>query len=182
MVFANPQWEFRTLNFDANVTTADAKLAAILNSTHPDLRRFQAHGGKLIQYHGWADAAIAPQNSINYYQSVLSTMGGPEKTSGFYRLYMVPAMSHCAGGPGPNSFGAIIQPRPPQAGAENDVVDALKQWVESGVAPGRILATKYTDDDPKKGVVMTRPLCPHPQHARWTGKGSTFDAANFVCE
>ena len=182
MVFAKPQWDFRTLNFDADVTTADAKLAALLNSTNPDLRRFQAHGGKLIQYHGWADAAIAPQNSINYYQSVLSTMGGPRKTNGFYRLYMVPAMSHCAGGPGPNSFGAIIQPRPPQAGAENDVVDALKKWVESGVAPGRIIATKYQDDDPKKGVVMTRPICPHPQHAKWTGKGSTLDAANFVCE
>jgi feruloyl esterase len=61
------------------------------------------------------------------------------------------------------------------------VVDALTRWVESGVAPDSIIATKYKDDDPKKGVVMTRPLCPYPQHAKWTGSGTMFDAANFVC-
>ena len=182
MVFERPQWEFRTLNFDSDVTLADTKMASILNSTNPDLRRFQARGGKLIQYHGWADAAISPANSINYYQSVVGKMGGLEKTKAFYRLYMVPAMSHCAGGAGPNSFGAIIQPPTHPADAENDVVQALTRWVESGVAPGSIIATKYKDDDPKKGVVMTRPLCPYPQHAKWTGSGSVFDAANFICK
>lgn len=182
MVFEKPAWNFRTLNFDSDVVVADAKLSSILNSTNPDLRQFKAHGGKLIQYHGWADAAIAPLSSINYYQSVVHKMGGLKETRKFYRLYMVPGMSHCADGPGPNSFGGILQPRFPQADAKDDIVDALMQWVEHNGAPEKIIATKFRDDNPSKGILMSRPLCPFPAHARWIGKGSTNDAANFICK
>ena len=182
MIFENTTWNFHTLNFASDVALTDAKLASILNSTNPDLRQFKAHGGKLIQYHGWADTSIAPLNSINYYQSAVRKMGGLKRTQAFYRLYMVPGMSHCAGGPGPNSFGGIIQDRLPQANPENDVVDALTQWVEHGVAPGKIIATKFNDDNPSKGILMTRPLCPYPAKARWTGRGSTSDSANFICK
>jgi feruloyl esterase len=181
MVFESPKWDFRSFNFDRDVEVTDAKLAGILNSTNPALRRFKANGGKLIQYHGWVDSAIAPLNSVNYYKSVVREMGGLKKTQEFYRLYMVPGMSHCAGGPGPNSFGGILQNQSLRPDAENDVVDAMEQWVERGVAPDKIVATKFKNDDPKKDVVMTRPLCPYPQNAKWDGKGSTNDAASFIC-
>jgi Tannase and feruloyl esterase len=177
MVFENPKWDFRTLNFDSDVKLTDDKTAPILNSTDPNLAGFKAHGGKLIQYHGWGDSAIPPRDSVEYYESVQQKMGA---TQGFYRLFMVPGMSHCGGGPGANVFGnngAV-----PEEDAAHDVVLALDSWVEKGVAPDKIIATGFVDANPSKGVAMTRPLCPYPQDAHYTGTGDTNDAANFVCK
>lgn len=181
-VFDNPAWNFRTFNFDSDVALADKKLASILNSTNPDLSGFRDRGGKLIQYHGWADAVIPPGYSPEYYRDVVRHMGGLQKTQSFYRLFMVPGMSHCGSGPGPNSFGGIVQYKLAHPDAGNDVVDALMRWVEQGVAPATIIATKFHDDNPSKGILMTRPLCPFPAKATWIGKGSTNDASNFVCK
>jgi hypothetical protein len=181
-VFADPSWSFRSLDFDRDVTLADQKFASILNSTDTDLRAFKNRGGKLVQYHGWADSVIAPLGSIEYYESVVRKMGGLEKTEDFYRLFMAPGMSHCAYGPGPNSFGGILQYPLPVDDSGDDIVDALMQWVEHNVAPKSIVATKFNEDNPSKGIQMTRPLCPFPTKARWTGNGSTNDASNFVCK
>jgi feruloyl esterase len=88
-------------------------------------------------------------------------------------------MQHCEYGPGPDSFG---QNGFDQGDPHYDLESALELWVEQGVAPERIVATKYnTDLDPTSGVARTRPLCAYPAAARWTGQGSTDDAANFVC-
>lgn len=188
MVFDNPKWNFRTFNFDSDVSLTDSKLGPVLNSANPDLEPFKARGGKLIQYHGWADAAIAPMSSIDYYEKVLVVMrtkaGGNnplKETQSFYRLFMVPGMEHCGGGPGANVFGNAFGAPLQQDDPEHDVVKALERWVEQGVAPEKIIATKYVDDKPAKGVARTRPLCSYPDEAQWTGKGSTNDAANFVC-
>ncbi len=112
-VYENLRTDFHTLNFDADVAYADEKTAALLNSTNPDLRSFRARGGKLIQYHGWGDAAIPAQDSIDYYEMAQAFMtkypNGRMNAQGpvddFYRLFMVPGMGHCGGGIGPNSFG-----------------------------------------------------------------------------
>jgi hypothetical protein len=99
-------------------------LQPILSSVNPNLRAFKAHGGKMIQYAGWSDAAIAPQNGLNYYRRVALAMGDPRD---FYRVFMVPGMAHCSGGPGPNAFGngtnngSVID-------ADHDLVKALEQW------------------------------------------------------
>jgi feruloyl esterase len=164
MVFENPKWDFHTLNFNSDVKLTDDKLASVLNSTHANLRQFKARGGKLIQYHGWGDAAIPPQDSIDYFASVQSAMGA---TKSFYRLFMVPGMSHCGGGPGANFF---------------DVVMALDHWVVRDVAPDQIIATRFVDGNPAKGVAMTRPLCPYPQEANCKGTGDTNSAASFACQ
>ncbi|HEX5483579.1 MAG TPA: tannase/feruloyl esterase family alpha/beta hydrolase [Terriglobia bacterium] len=187
MVFDNPKWNFRSFNFDSDVKLTDSRLGPVLNSTNPDLEPFKARGGKLIQYHGWADAAIAPMSSIDYYERVLAVArrktGGNalKETQSFYRLFMAPGMEHCGGGPGANVFGNAFGTPPKEDDAQHDVVKALERWVEQGVAPEKIIATKYVDDKPAKGVARTRPLCPYPEEAQWTGKGSTNDAANFVC-
>jgi feruloyl esterase len=185
MVFDNPKWDFHTFNFDSDVKTADDKTAGILNSTDPDLAKFKARGGKLIQYHGWGDAAIPPQNSIDYFESVQSVMGTTNRgrdlgaTQDFYRLFMVPGMSHCGGGIGATVFGNSTSA---QRDPGHDVVSALDQWVEKGVAPNRIIATGFAGGDPGKGVQMTRPLCPYPEEAMYKGTGDTNSAASFTCQ
>jgi feruloyl esterase len=105
---------------------------------------------------------------------------GQRNTDKFLRFFMVPGMQHCGGGPGPNSFGQRGN-APPFDPAHN-IYSALEQWVEKGVAPGTIIATKYVDDsNPAQGVKMTRPLCTYPQVAKYKGAGDANDAANFVC-
>lgn len=179
MVFENASWDFKTFNLDRDMKIADDKLAADLNATDADLRRFKARGGKLILYHGWSDAAIPPQSTINYYESVLKRMGQKD-TARFLRLYMVPGMQHCGGGSGPNVFG---QGAVPTKDAQYDIAAALERWVEEGVAPREIIATKYkTGQNPESGVLRTRPLCPYPQTANYKGSSSSDDAANFVCK
>jgi hypothetical protein len=179
-VFGDLQWDYRTLNFDKDVAYGDDKAGTILNSTNPDLRGFRAHGGKLIQYHGWGDAAISPVNSIDYYEQVRSFLAKSGQIDGFYRLFMVPGMGHCGGGTGPNSFGndpSTGSPAP--ADPERDIVAALERWVEKGVAPAKLIGTGAAAGDPSKK--LTRPLCPYPQVARYQGAGDPNDAASFVC-
>jgi feruloyl esterase len=178
IVYGNPSWDYKTFNFDKDLKFVDDKEGPILNSIDPDLEAFKARGGKLIAYHGWSDAAIPPGNTINYFNSVLAAMGF-QSTNEFMRLYMVPGMQHCSGGPGPNSFG---QWWPGPGDGQYNIYNAMEQWVEKGVAPDRIVATKYVNDqDPTQGVKMTRPLCPYPQTAKYKGTGDTNDEANFVC-
>jgi len=157
---------------------ADDKLARTLNATDPDLKRFRDRGGKLIVYHGWNDPAISPLNSINYFRSVQARMG-VQQTNSFVRLFLVPGMAHCAQGPGPDSFGQnTVAPAPPQ----HSISKALEDWVENGTPPDRVIATKYKSGaDPASGAARTRPLCPYPQVTRYSGSGSTDDAANFAC-
>jgi hypothetical protein len=178
MVFEDANWDFRKFKLDDDAKLADTKMAAILNATDPDLRRFRKRGGKLILYHGWSDAAISPVNSIEYYESVVARMGGESKD--FVRLFMVPGLQHCFQGPGPNSFGQTSSG--PHGDADHDIFSALERWVESGKAPEKIVATKYENDlDPAQGVKMTRPLCPYPQVAAYSGAGNQNDAASFLC-
>ncbi len=97
----------------------------------------------------------------------------------FMRLYMVPGMAHCFTGPGPNSFGQAMGCA--SCDAQHDVFGAVVAWVEKGVAPSTIIATKYENDFVPTKVVRTRPLCPYPSVAHYKGAGSTDDAANFDC-
>ena len=148
-----------------------------MNAVEADLRPFQARGGKLIIYHGWDDPAIPAMNSVNYFESVAAKMGQRDADS-FLRLYMVPGMQHCGGGPGPDSFG---QEDPMHADPLHSIAASLELWVEKGTAPGRIIASKYAPGDEHKAT-MTRPLCAYPRAAKYKGSGDTNDAANFVCE
>src|SRR5579872_1553748 len=176
-VFNEAQWDYRSFQLDRDTKIADDKLARTLNATDPDLKRFKDHGGKLIIYHGWNDPAISPLNSIDYLHSVQAKIGA-KPTEDFARLYLVPGMQHCGGGPGPNSFGQAQVEGDPQ----HSVTKALERWVENREAPHEIVATRFqTDGNPASGVARTRPLCPYPQVAKYKGSGSIDDAANFSC-
>jgi feruloyl esterase len=179
MVYEQAGWDYKTFNVDQATKLADSKTARALNATDPNLKPFRARGGKLILYHGWGDVAIPAPNTIDYYNRVVATMG-PRNTDSFLRLFMAPGMQHCGGGPGPNSFGQGANS--PPYDSEHNIYTAVEQWVEKGVAPSKIIATKYVDDfNPERGIKMTRPLCPYPQVAKYKGTGDTNDAANFVC-
>ena len=160
IVHEDSTWDWHTFDLDRDVALADQKDHGTLNAIEPDLQRFESRGGKIILYHGWSDPFLAPGNTINYYESVATAMG--KATTGFIRLFLVPGMEHCRGGPGPNQFNALA---------------AVERWVEAGIAPDRIIAQHVTESR----VDLERPLCPYPQVARWRGIGSTNDASNFAC-
>jgi len=161
LVFTPPQpdWDYRTFDFDDETGLLEA-WGAQANAKNPDLREFRARGGKLLMTYGWADAVLQPLMGVSYYESALEE-NGPE-TRDFFRLFMVPGMAHCRGGIGPD---------------QRDSVTAIIDWVEAGRAPESIIASKIVDGE----TVRTRPLCPYPQVARYTGQGSIDDAANFRC-
>ena len=178
MVYDNASWNYKSAELGAALRAADAKTAPDLNATDPNLRTFEKHRGKLILYHGWDDPAISPLNTIHYYDAMLRSIGEKD-VNAFVRLYMVPGMQHCGGGPGADSFG---QPGALRLGdAQHDIQVALQDWVEKGIAPERVIATKYEDEDPSKGVKMTRPLCPYPERAKYKGSGNSNEAASFTC-
>ena len=162
MVFNDPNWDFKTLNFDEHMALVDKAEAGLINARNPDVSKFTSRGGKLIQYHGWADPQIPSASSTQYYQSVLDKMGG-SKVMDSYRLFMVPGMNHCGGGDGTATF---------------DMLTALETWVEKKQAPASIPASHTADGR----VDRTRPLCPYPQVASYKGSGGTDEAANFVCK
>lgn len=185
MVYSDPKWDFRTFDPAAGLAAAREKTGEALNATNPDLSAFKSRGGKLILYHGWADAAISPLYTIRYYEAVQQKLGKDE-TAGFVRLYLMPGVKHCADGPGPDAIGQFGLPGLKESSASNNVILALQDWVEEGKAPDTIVATKYAalknhDADPQK-VEMTRPLCSYPLQARYKGKGSVKDASSFVCQ
>jgi hypothetical protein len=164
-----------------NLARADEKMGQPINSTDTDLEAFRASGGKLLQYHGWNDAAIPAVSSVDYYNSVAAKMGGLVSIQSFHRLFMAPGMEHCGGGPGPNAVGGVFGSPSPSRDPTHDVVSALAHWVEDGAAPSQITATSYRDDDPSKGVAAQRPWCAYPANARFSGQGSHTEAASFTC-
>ena len=161
MAFGRPNAEYDWIAFDLEQDFDKLQATrAALDATDPNLTRFRDRGGKIVSYFGWADPALNPMMGIQYYESVSKTMG--PSTTNFYRLFMVPGLFHCGGGVGVNSF---------------DPFTPLVEWVEKGTAPATIPATRLVDGK----AVMTRPLCPYPEIARYKGFGSTDDASNFAC-
>lgn len=187
------QWQPSQFNYHQSMADMDQILAATLNADNANLNGFRNRRGKLLMYHGWADPLIAPQSLIDYYVKVVTEQGNGRynaaalaRTQAFYRLFMVPGMNHCQGGPGPNAFGNqfsgdFVATDPPSNDARHHALTALVAWVERGIAPAEIVATKYVNDTPSQGVAMQRPLCPYPAVARYKGSGSTNVAGNFAC-
>ena len=161
MVFNDPNFDYKTLNFDGHWAQVNKVEAGVVNALSTDLKAFTSGGGKLIQYHGWADPQIPAPSSTEYYERVVKAMGPAVRNN--YRLFMVPGMAHCGGGTGTSTF---------------DMLAALEQWVENGKAPDAIPASRVANGKTDR----TRQLCPYPQMATYKGSGSVDDAASFVCK
>lgn len=154
------RWTPDSFDPDRDIPELEARLGGVLGAWNPDLSAFRARGGKLLTWHGWADPLLSPYNSIAYRDAVVARMG--PGTDSFYRLFMAPGVEHCGGGAGPGRF---------------DLLGALIAWREQGHAPESLVASGALPG----GGTRTRLLCPHPQVARYSGTGSSDDAANYRC-
>lgn len=176
-------WDWKSFDFDRDMPLVNARLDSIVNdATRGSLAAFAARGGKLIVFHGLADTLVAPGQSVSFFDRHAAEIGGADKLADSARLFMAPGMMHCGGGTGPDAFNATlgIPPRPPSDDAQHDMFSALIAWSERGDAPDRIVATKFSTEDP--GLIdMQRPLCPYPRRAVYRGTGSTRAASSFRC-
>lgn len=154
--FQDPDYRWRDFDLDRDLPLIRERVGFV-DATDPDLRAFRDNGGKLLMYHGWMDTAISPKNAVQYYESVVQEM---DEVDDFMKLYMVPGMGHCSGGPGPHEF---------------ELLTVLETWHERGQAPDDLLGR-----NPDSG--LERPLCPYPQTAVYDGSGDLKDASNWSCE
>lgn len=174
VVRQDPHWDPRTFDIASDLPAARAAFQT-MDARDADLSAFADRGGKLILFHGWADASVQPESTIDFFDRLNALSGGT--VSDFARLYMVPGMQHCRGGAGTDRFGAG-EDRYVTAQPGSDMLAALIAWVEHGAQPGVIEARRL---DAQGKVDRTRPLCPWPQVASYRGSGSVDDARNFTC-
>jgi feruloyl esterase len=177
-VFNDPNWDWTTFDFNADAFLVDKKLSPLINATNPNLHGLNSHGAKLLVTQGWADALNAETLPIEYFNSVVLKQASLDATLDFYRLFMAPGMSHCGGGPGPNTIGGSAPPT--TIDAQHDVIAALQAWVENGIAPSKLISTKYVNDAPPNGVARELTLCPYPQVIHYDG-GDETKASSYSC-
>jgi hypothetical protein len=161
IVFNNPQWDFKSFDYDKDLAASYKAGSDILDAPSSGLAPFFKKGGKLLLSHGWSDGLIPARNTADFYKSIIAKMD-PKKAADSIRLFMLPGVGHCGGGDAPNVA---------------DMLSAIDQWVETGKAPDRIIAT-----NPPNQKSMSRPICPYPQIAKYMGTGSTDEAENFECK
>jgi feruloyl esterase len=161
-----PSFSYRDFDFDKDMDKIKGALVRydpVAPGAAPDLTAFEARGGKLILYHGWADQGVSPRNTLDYYAQVHTRQGGLDKVRRWFRLFMVPGMFHCRGGDAPNTF---------------DFMPSIMAWVEKGVAPDGVIATQKVNGV----VVRQRPLYAYPEHAVYKGQGDVNAADSWTAE
>ncbi len=156
IAYNDRNFDWQKFNLDRDMKVLDDTIGYV-DAVNPDLGKFKSSGGKLLMFHGWSDTGITPETTVWYYEQVLKKMGSNQ--SNWMRLFMVPGMGHCGGGPGVNGF---------------DQIGTLERWVEKGVAPDTIMGTGAEG--------MTRPICQYPQGLEYKGSGDLTDAANWSCK
>lgn len=160
--FTPPEPAFSILDFDFDTDPARMQAFGEIYDTWQDaeIAAYRDHGGKLLIFHGVSDPIFSANESIDYYERLVAANHGPVKAGAFARLFLVPGMVHCGGGPSTDLY---------------DSLSAMINWVENEIAPDRIIAAGSAFPG------WTRPLCPYPKYGHYTGKGSIEDADNFVC-
>lgn len=174
-LYGDPAWDVRLFDAGRDVPAAENAVPGA-SPTNPNLEAFAARGGKFISFHGWNDEIVPVRSTIDYYEKVQRFMGA-DKAASFYKLYLPSGMDHCRGGVGPDNFGASFGEELPDPNPGNDLLMAMIEWVEKGVEPGRIVASKLKDGK----VTMTRPVCQWPTSLRYRGKGDVNLAESWTC-
>jgi len=161
LVLKDPGWDAARFDIGVDIDRAVQLDNGVTGLADPNLKPFFASGGKLLLYQGWADQQMPAMNTVTYFNEVVKAVG-PSTVGTSVQLYMVPGMGHCQGGPGTDHF---------------DKMAAIERWVAGGKAPAFLPGAHQTNGK----VDRTRPICPYGQIAKWSGKGSTDEAANFSC-
>ena len=171
-------------SFDWDKHPAQLRAASREIDAPVNLRRFFARGGKLILWHGWADAAIPPEATLNYHGAMLRQSGA--RASDSVRLFMVPGMQHCFGGLGPDSFGQSGAPGPGDT-PERNLVQALQNWTEGKRAAPETLTARRGHGGGmmgagKPGPERQRLLCAWPKRDVLNAGADPDQAASYRCE
>jgi hypothetical protein len=182
MVYDKADIDLESLNLEDALKTAESTTGDMLDAVNPDLSAFSSHGGKLILFHGWNDPAIPAPDTIDYFNRVVAK-SGKKQADRFVRLFMVPGMQHCFLGPGATDFGQGGPSEDPALNdPKNNIYRALEWWVEAGSVPSKVIARKTREEQGgTPAVLFTRPLCPYPQAAIYSGSGDRDSAASYVC-
>ena len=175
-VYDDPDWDQNSFQRTRDLAAANHTMPE-LRADRVDIAPFLAAGGKALIYQGWADPSTNADPTVDYYTRLAAANGGVGTLANSVRLFMVPGMYHCGGGPGADTFGGSGRPNAP-GDSGRDILWALISWVEDRHAPDRIVATKLDGDVPR----FTRALCPFPQAARYDGNGPAGSADSYTCE
>jgi feruloyl esterase len=159
-IYNDPQWSYVDYDYD-NLENDSRRVGETLNATSPDLSAFRDRGGKLIVYSGWSDPAAPGNAFVAYHDDVLEFDATAAED---VRLFMMPGVEHCFGGPGPSWVNFL---------------DEIDNWVESGDAPDQVIAYWLDENMQPTG---SRPVCAYPKYAKYNSAGDTRDASNFSCE
>jgi len=159
LIYHDPEWNYTDYTFETFKSDA-AKVAPTLNATNPDLSAFRERGGKLLIHNGWADMALSPLGTIEYYEQVLEH---DASASDDVRLFLLPGVDHCAGGAGPYVI---------------NMLNEIDKWVETGDAPAQLTAYWLNEQMQPDGA---RPVCAYPEYVRYNGAGDPRDASSFSC-
>lgn len=177
-VFDDPEWDWWEFDWSADVDEVHTVMGPVVDATDPDLSAFQSSGGKLLMFTGWQDPVVSATDVLGYYDEVVGASGSLESAQDFARLFMVPGMGHCGGGPGATLFSSSTQGAEGiQDDADHNLIRALEAWVEDGTVPESLVATRPGPDSDS----FTRTLCPHPQTAKYIPGGDQERAESFEC-
>lgn len=169
-------FDYMAFDFDRDQARMDSVLAPILNANNPDLAPLKKQGGKILMYSGTADPLVPYQDAVSYYERVIKAQGGVRQTGEFFRFYLIPGMAHCSGGPGLNDCGQNLALNVPQDSG-HDVLTALINWVEKGIAPEKLIATAFTGGVPANGIRFQRPIFPYPKLPKYRGGDPNLPAS-----
>jgi Tannase and feruloyl esterase len=179
----NPSFDWHTVteaSFSTDFFNSESKFEDVIGTDSINLDDFIDRKAKNITYHGTADQLIFSRGTTNYFER-LQKKYGAHNVDKFARLFMAPGLGHCIGGPGANSFGNVFAGPSASPDPQHDIFKALIQWVEAGIAPEQVIATKFVNDRPASGIAFTRPLCVFPKVAAYKGIGDPADAGNWAC-
>ena len=161
-------FDYTKFDFDQDMSKVDSILGPVLNANNPDLGQMRNRGGKILMYTGTSDQLVQFQDALNYYERVIDFQHGIKQTQDFFRFFLVPGMGHCGGGAGPTEFGQGLSQNVKQD-REHDILKAIENWVEKGIAPNKIIATSFNCCDTVNRIHFQRPIFPYPKFPSYVG-------------
>jgi feruloyl esterase len=161
-------YDYSKFDFDRDMGKVDSLLGPVLNANNPDLRPFKKRGGKMLMYTGTSDMLVVYHDALNYYERVIKSQHGLRQTQVFFRFFLVPGMGHCGSGPGLNEFGQGLSLNVTQDG-DHDILTAVINWVEKGIAPDKIIAKTFNCCDTINEIGFQRPIYPYPKFPHYIG-------------